>query len=147
MSTSVAWKPQHGTNKEVWSSIVERFNNQKSYTGFTTNISWESAKDQFISMLDRQRRQKKKGTFAAKLDALNARIDGQPGDDNSETRKIKIAYDIDERLKKFSKKSSVLEPGDIGTISGLQSVDIGTATLYTVQVGDIILNARHSTNC
>lgn len=132
-SATLAWKPQHGTNKEVWQAIVDKLNAQKAFTGFNSDISWESAKDQFIAMLDRQRRQKKKGTFASKLDIMNSKIDGQPYVDEApdSSRKSKSAYDVDDRLKKFPKKaiSSILlettEPN-----SGHTSVDIGILRIY-----------------
>lgn len=129
----VAWKPQHGTNKEVWSAIVEKFNAQKGITGFQTDISWESAKDQLIALLDRQRRQKKKGNFAAKLDGLNARIDGQPpAEEQTPDGKRRSSLE-DDRPVKFPRKSMpnssiILETSE--PMSGYQSVDIGTCCTY-----------------
>jgi hypothetical protein len=143
------WKPQHGTNKEVWSAIVENFNSKKAYTGFTTNISWESAKDQFIAMLDRQRRQKKKGGFAAKCDAINAKIDGAPGTDEStviESRKAPrpdTTPDLyDDRHKKLPKKSSgiLLETSEP---AGYPSVDLGTVLLPFRYVCCVYLTQRY----
>lgn len=84
---------------------MDKFNAQKAFTGFSSNISWESAKDQFIAMLDRQRRQKKRGSFAAKLDAINAKIDGMPGSDEIlESKRSRAAYEMEERHRKFPRK-------------------------------------------
>jgi hypothetical protein len=78
-------------------------------------------------MLDRQRRQKKKGTFAAKLDATNARIDGLPPSEDGPETSRRRGYDSDDRPVKFPRKSMsssiILETAD--PISGFQSVDIG----------------------
>ena len=145
----IAWKPQHGTNKDVWTAIVDRFNASKSYTGFNTNISWESAKDQFISLLDRQRRQKKKGGYAAKLDFVNAKIDGAPSVDDgsdisSSAKKSRPSFDIDDRHKKFPRKT--LNPGilfetsdpsgrvDLGNSAALIIIDMKSFTNVSIEI-------------
>lgn len=108
---------------------MDKFNSQKAFTGFSTNISWESAKDQFISMLDRQRRQKKKGSFASKLDAINAKIDGMPGSDEVlESKKSRISYEMEERHRKFPRKM----PGE-GIL-----LDTHDPNQASVEIGEVV---------
>lgn len=79
-------------------------------------------------MLDRQRRQKKKGGFATKLDVLNARIDGQaPAEELTPDGKRRSGVE-DDRPVKFPRKSmpSSLETSE--PMSGYHTVDIGMLT-------------------
>jgi hypothetical protein len=60
------WRPKHGTNKEIWQDIANQMMLRSDV--FDTQVHWESAKDQLLKLIDRQRLRRSLGDYSVKTE-------------------------------------------------------------------------------
>lgn len=106
------WRPKHGTNKEIWQDIAAQMMLRTDV--FDTPVHWESAKDQLLKIIDRQRLRRSLGDYSIKSETelyVDDMIKHVTADDEEKLQAMKKQKDRAQK-RQFRRSTGDMDDGD-----------------------------------